>query len=311
VRREVEAIISRQLGAVVSRRIGVAVGIWGEAGIGKSHAARAVLERVPCRHLTLHATASGAQFVGALPHLSALPAWAQVQLARLERGETLETGTFAATLAAALGALAPFVLHLEDVHEADPERFDHLEALARAVTRTRGVGLLVTSRAALPEAFRNHRLGPLSMSETAALLEQELKAEQPHDGTEWVFGRTRGNPLFTLEFLRYLTRQGFMWSDGERWHWRAPPEGFMPITVDALISQLTLNLASTPETRGEGDPAGRTRPWRARGGLGGGRGDRARNAAGRGDRARTGRRAEQLTVRPPAVRRDHPARPSG
>jgi tetratricopeptide (TPR) repeat protein len=249
VRQDVEAIISRQLGTVVSRRIGVAVGIWGETGIGKTHAARAVLERVPCHHLSLHATVSAAQMLAALPKTRTLPAWAQAQLTRLERGEPLETGTFVATLMAMLGALAPFVLHLEDLHEADPERGELIEALARAVTRTRGVGLLVTSRAELPEPFRNHRLEPLTIAETAALLEQELKAEPPHDGAEWVFGRTQGNPLFTLEFLRYLIRQGSMWSDGERWNWRAPPEGFMPITVDAMISQLTLGLTTTPETR--------------------------------------------------------------
>ena len=249
MRRAVEEIISRQLVAVVSRRTGMALGIWGEPGIGKTHAAQTVLERVPCRHLALHATLSSAQFAAALPQAPALPAWARAHLTRLERGEPLETGTFAATLAAVLGALAPFVLHLEDAHEADPERFEVIEALAWAVTRMRGVGLLVTSRAELPEPFHNHRLEPLSMVETLAVLEQELKSAPPQDGAEWVFGRTRGNPLFTLEFLRYLTRQGFMWSDGERWNWRAPPEDFMPITVDAIISQLTLSLTETPEIR--------------------------------------------------------------
>jgi tetratricopeptide (TPR) repeat protein len=249
VRQDVVSQAARQLSAVVSKRVGVAVGIWGEPGIGKTHAAHAVLERVPCRHLSLHATTDSAQIVAALPKARTLPAWAQAQLTRLERGEPLEMGTFVATLAAALGALAPFVLHLEDVHEANPERLELIQSLARTVTRTRGVALLATSRAELPEPFRNHRLEPLSGEETAALVQQELKAEAPRDGLEWLFGRTHGNPLFTLEFARYLTRQGFLWSDGQRWHWRTPPEDFMPITVDALISQLTLGLTANPETQ--------------------------------------------------------------
>ncbi len=239
--------VAQQLGAVVSKRVGMPIGLWGEPGIGKTHAARAVLERALCHHLSLHATASGAQIAAALPRARTVPAWAQAQLARLERGESLEKEALTATLAAALDSLAPFVLHLEDLHEADPERFELIEALARIVARTRGVGLLVTSRAPLPEPFRNHHLEPLSFEQVHHLVARELKAEAPDDGLEWVFGRTRGNPLFTLEFVRYLTRQGFLWSDGQRWNWRPPPEDFVPITVDALISQLILGLAVNPE----------------------------------------------------------------
>ncbi len=247
-RQDVVSHVAQQLSAVVSKRVGIAVSLWGDPGIGKTHAVGTILERVPCRHLSLHATTSEAQIVTALPKVR-MPAWVHAQIARLERGEPVEKSTFVATLAATLSALAPFVLHLEDVHEADAERLDLITALAHAVTRTRGVGLLVTSRAELPQPFRNHRLEPLRLAETAALLEYELKAKAPRDGLEWVFGRTQGNPLFTLEFLRYLLRQGFMWSDGNRWNWRAPPEDFMPITVDAMVSQLMLGVAGAPETR--------------------------------------------------------------
>jgi tetratricopeptide (TPR) repeat protein len=248
-RQDVVSQIAQQLGAVVSKRVGMAVGLWGDPGIGKTHTVHTIFERVPCRHISLHATTSISQIAAALPKARTLPAWGQAQIARLERDEPVEKSAVVATLAAALGALAPFVLHLEDLHEAKAERLELITALARAVTRTRGVGLLVTSRTALPEPFRNHRLEPLRLAETAALLEHELKSKVPQDGLEWIFGRTQGNPLFTLEFLRYLIRQGFLWSDGQSWRWRAPGDDFMPVTVEALIEQLRLNLAVSPEVQ--------------------------------------------------------------
>lgn len=238
--------VVRQLGVITSKRVSLAVGLWGEPGIGKSHAAHEVLERIPCRSVSLHATTS---LVSALPRSRALPGWVMAQLERLERGEPLEPRALAQASATALAALAPIVLHLEDVHEADPERFGLIQLLAEAIPRTRGVGLLVTSRTELPQPFRNHRLEPLSVAETVVLLEQELKTALPREGLEWVFGRTHGNPLFALEFARYLTRQGFLWSDGQRWNWRLPPEDFLPVTVEALISQLTSSLSVSPEIR--------------------------------------------------------------
>jgi tetratricopeptide (TPR) repeat protein/DNA-binding SARP family transcriptional activator len=111
------------------------------------------------------------------------------------------------------------------------------------------VGLMVTSRREPPEGFRNHRLEHLQTSETTLMLEHELGASLPAVGLEWIQSRTQGNPLFALEFLRYLTRQGFLWSDGKRWNWRAPSNDFVPITVEALIGQLTSSLRGTPQTQ--------------------------------------------------------------
>ena len=249
MRQELVASLARQLGAVTSRRVSLTLGLWGEPGIGKTHTVQAVLAHLTCAHLSLPATASTVQIAASLPRAKTLPAWAVAQLERMGRGETIEDRAVVQTLATALNALAPFVLHLEDLHEASTERIELTQTLARSVLRTRGVGLLVTSRAELPEPFRSHHLEPLSASETASLLRQELKAEPPTDGLEWVVGRTRGNPLFSLEFVRYLRRQGFLWSDGERWHWRAPAGDFVPITVEALIAQFVIGLAVSDEAQ--------------------------------------------------------------
>ncbi len=42
---------------VLLKRNGVALGLWGEPGIGKSHTAKHFLEALPCQSLSLHATA--------------------------------------------------------------------------------------------------------------------------------------------------------------------------------------------------------------------------------------------------------------
>jgi tetratricopeptide (TPR) repeat protein len=239
----------RSFGVVLSRRAGISVGLWGEPGIGKSFTAQAILHDVSCQHLSLHATTPSTSLTRALPRPKRLPVWAERQLQRLNDNEHLEPEALANTIAVLLAGLAPFVLHLEDLHEVNPERLEVVRLLALAINRTRGTGLIVTSRSQPPEGFRNHRLGVLEAEETRVMLERELGTSLPTIGLEWVQARTQGNPLFALEFLRYLTRQGFLWSDGKRWNWRVPSNDFVPITVEALIGQLASNLRGTAQTQ--------------------------------------------------------------
>ena len=110
-----------------------------------------------------------------------------------------------------------------------------------------GRGLVVTSRRALPEPFTPVQLLPLSEDASRALLERTLGAEPPLEATRWIYGRAAGNPLYTLEYLRYLTRQGLLWSDGKHWHWRVPPQGAMPTTVEALIERLVKQAKVEPQ----------------------------------------------------------------
>jgi DNA-binding SARP family transcriptional activator len=249
VRHETITGIARQISVVLSRRVSQAVGLWGEPGIGKTHAVQHILREIPCQSLSLHATTPEAVIAQALPRPKKMPAWAETQLERIGRGEHHEARVLVDTLAATLAGLAPFVLHFEDLHEASPQRLELIVALARAMTHTKGVGLLVTSRSEPPEPFRNHRLEPISQPETKALLEREVGADLPSEGLEWIQARTMGNPLFALEFARYLTRQGFLWSDGKRWNWRTPHESFVPVTVEALILQLVSSFAANPDVR--------------------------------------------------------------
>ncbi len=235
MRQEIMIQLRRHLNAVMSKRPGQAFGLWGEAGLGKTFTVQVLLRETPCKSLSLHAITPDNNLVLSLPRPPKQPAWVESLCERLGQGQHLDPQVLADTLAARLSALAPFVLHLEDVHEASPERLELIQKLARMVPRLRGVGLLVTSRNELPEPFQGHRLDPLSQEDFNHLLQTEAATELPRDGLGWVFARTEGNPLFALEFWRYLRRQSYFWSDGKQWHWKKPPDDFVPVSVEALI----------------------------------------------------------------------------
>lgn len=223
---------------VLLKRQGVALGVWGDAGVGKSYQVRALLQSLACRSSSFHAGVSLATLARDLLRPEKLPLWAAHTLARLEGGEALGSTSVTATLGAVFAGLAPFVLHLEDVHEADSARQTLTRELAQVVLRTKGAGLIVTSRRELLEPFAPFQLLPLSELASCRLLGRTLGVEPLPEAADWIYRKAAGNPLYTLEYLRYLTKQGFLWSDGKYWHWRTPPQGAMPTTVEALISQL-------------------------------------------------------------------------
>jgi tetratricopeptide (TPR) repeat protein len=238
-----------RLQPVLNKRVGLALALWGEAGVGKSYTVRWLLSSLFCRTLSLHASSSFATLSKELPKPKKLASWATRSLERLERGDVLETSAIINALATTLAALAPFVLHLEDIHEAGGERLTFLQQLAHTVQRTKGVGLLVTSRKQPPEPFRSVRLEPLSEQASNELLTHELTAVLPKEASQWIYSKAAGNPLYSLEYLRYLARQGYLWNDGKRWRWRKPESSFMPVTVEALIEQ-QLAQAKTSRLKG-------------------------------------------------------------
>jgi tetratricopeptide (TPR) repeat protein len=149
-------------------------------------------------------------------------------------------------LAANLSALAPFVLHLEDIHELDVGRLEFVKHFATTLQRSKGVALVITSRVEPPEPFTALRRVGLTRAESDALVENEFKTPLPKEALEFIFSKALGNPLYTLEYLRYLTRQGNLWNDGKTWNWRTPEGKFVPATVEALI-ELTLSKVSQDE----------------------------------------------------------------
>ncbi len=245
-----ETEIARRLHGLTVRRAGLALGLWGEAGVGKTYTVQRWLRELPARSLSLPAAAPLADWARRLPRPAKAPLWVLRVLENLQGGETVQATSLSDALGAALARLSPFVLHLEDLHEADPERVALVERLASLVTRSRGVGLIVTSRHPLPPGLDGHRQDPLTPDAAAALLQAEAGATLPEAAITWIYGRAAGNPLFTLEYFRLLARQGQLWNDAQRWHWRAPQAESMPVTVEALIER-TLQGACGPGALGD------------------------------------------------------------
>jgi tetratricopeptide (TPR) repeat protein len=239
-------LISRRLTGLCMKRPGLALGVWGEAGIGKTHTVLALLRSAPCQTQNVHANQAFEKIFLQIPRPKKLTLWLEKTLERIGKGETLETGMLNQALAALLAANAPIVLHVEDLHDASEERLEFWKQLAIVVRRTRGVGLMVTSRIQPPESFEAIKLAPLDHKESDVLLETEVGAKLPTEALAWLFERAAGNPLFTLEFFRLLARQGSLWNDGQRWRWRIPERETMPVTVEALIEQVLREAVNTP-----------------------------------------------------------------
>lgn len=242
-----QTALVKRLGLVLSKRSGLALAIWGEAGVGKSWLAQQVLQQVPCRNLSVGASDSHAQLVAALPVSDSRPLWVQQGLERLREGE-LRLAQAADTLAAALGELAPFVLLIENLHEARPEQQALWLELATEVSRVRGVGLLFTTRTPPPEPLEPYPLGVRSLEASAQLLHTQTGASLPPAAVQWIYQRAQGNPLFTLEYFRHLTRLGHLWSDGQRWRWREPLTELMPTSIEALVLQLMARSNLEPQS---------------------------------------------------------------
>ena len=223
---------------VILRRASAVIGVWGEAGIGKTFVSQNLLTEVAIKSLSVHATIKHTDLARAIPQHARTAAWAGQLLKRISlTGETAAASRFASSIAAALCALAPFALHVEDLHETNPEQLEFWVLLAQAVKRSKGVMLLVTSRTPPPEPFHNQQLESLNRATSDLLLEAEFKMKLPPEAIEWIYAQAAGNPLFTLEFGRFLARTGQLWNDGQDWHWRVPAGNLMPVSIQAVIEQ--------------------------------------------------------------------------
>jgi tetratricopeptide (TPR) repeat protein len=236
--------VGRKLKGLASKRPSVAVQIYGEAGIGKTRAVTELLQTTPFASLSKRAVTSIPELIASLPKPKKVSSWLSSQLERLE-----DNAQSIPVLAAYLEQLAPFALHVEDVHECDEARVAIWQALILSLKNSKGVGLLLTSRVELVVTIESIQLEPLNLEASTALLEKEIGAVLPKEASAWIYARAAGNPLFTLEYFRHLARQGFLWNDLTRWQWREPTTNTMPMTVEALIERLLLEAVDAPETK--------------------------------------------------------------
>jgi hypothetical protein len=158
--------LKQRLAQVALRRSGFAFCLYGEAGIGKTRTVTELLKNSPFLSAWTRAVTPIEHLLKVLPRPKRLPNW-------LER--KLSTDASLETLLALLEANAPFVLHVEDAHEASGAAQEFWWRLAAVTPQKKGVGLILTSRVAPPEAnFEAERLLPLEETAIAALLEAEV-----------------------------------------------------------------------------------------------------------------------------------------
>jgi hypothetical protein len=243
------ALVSKRLVGLTARRTGFCIGLSGAAGIGKTHTALQLLQASPCRFQVTQSTVGIQALTKALRGSKKLATVIERNVQRIQNGERLEPQTLIDVYAAMLLPQAPFVLLVEDMHEANAEQFEFWNALSKLVTRLSGVAIIQTSRVSFTNPVENIALDPLTSEQSQSLLEEHLNAKLPVAALDWVYARCAGNPLFTLEFADFLTRHDALWNDGKTWKWREPLENTLPNTVEAIIRQWLSDLTLSAETR--------------------------------------------------------------
>ena len=135
---------------------------------------------------------------------------------------------------AALAAVRPVVILLEDLHWADPASLDLLRSLARTVA---DIPLLLLATYRADEFADHHPLGQLMPAmireaPTTRLAVRRLDPDAVHalvaaryrlPGPDlprlvtYLHGRSAGNPFFIVELLHALEEEGTMRAEGEGW----------------------------------------------------------------------------------------------
>ncbi len=131
----------------------------------------------------------------------------------------------------------PLVLFIDDLQWLDSATLTLLSSLLEQTLpphlllvlayRTNDVGTdnplasILSSDRVASTPIERIELGPLTIGDVAALIEDTLNIEQAEAMplAVAVQGRTRGNPFFTVEALQALHHKGLLWFEAGRWHW--------------------------------------------------------------------------------------------
>ncbi len=146
----------------------------------------------------------------------------------------------------ALGAAAPTIVIVEDIHWADAELLDLLDELAEGVSGS--VMFLCPSRPELTSRrpgwgggrrnFSSIALDPLGLDEAEHLIRALLAIDDLPDGVRSrILERGEGNPFFLEEILRHLIDVGHVFFEEDRWRATAAvAEVEIPDTVQAVLA---------------------------------------------------------------------------
>ncbi|MDR7401360.1 MAG: AAA family ATPase [Armatimonadota bacterium] len=157
----------------------------------------------------------------------------------------------------------PTVVILEDAHRIDKASLTLLAALLDRLRQLR-VAVLVTVRVGEPGADDVVRLvasaggallalAPLTREATGALVRQVLRTRHlPESLVSYIWDRTGGVPLFTLEFLNLLRAEGVVSRDAlGRWAWVPRLQGSTDVRLPGRVQEVVRRrlLMLEPETR--------------------------------------------------------------
>ena len=237
------------LRGVRSLRSSLALGVWGDPGVGKTHWVEALLRDAAIAQLRVSARITVSLLAQRIPLGKPRPVWLERRLQDVLSGRFGEAKDLAEFVAALLALSAPIALHIEDLHAADAESSAFWSALAGFVRHSKGVAIIATGRNAPPIPFEGYWLEPLTQAGSDALLNATIGAVLPPEALEWLWSRAQGNVLFTLEYLRFATRQGWLWSDGQRWRWRTPNDPRPPTSLEGLLTRLLETASDTHEAQ--------------------------------------------------------------
>ncbi|MEY4530189.1 MAG: hypothetical protein RLZZ156_910 [Deinococcota bacterium] len=205
--------------------------LWGEAGAGKSFLLSQTIRLLPYRCFSIHATKNKAvQLLEVLPQVPQ-PAWS-VMITKQNNEEALIQ-----SLVATLFELAPCLLCVEDIHEASAVQQIFWQKLSAEIQKTKGIAMVMSSRVPPDFPITTIAVPRLDLATTHLLLEREMGWLVPSAVSQWIYARTSGNPLFTLEFFKWLIRFGHLWNDTRTWYWREPKDTKLPTRVEVLIEQ--------------------------------------------------------------------------
>ena len=145
----------------------------------------------------------------------------------------------------ALGAAAPTIAIIEDIHWADAALLDLLDELAEGVTGS--VVFLCPARPELTSRrpgwgggrrnFSSISLDPLGLDEAEHLIRALLSIDDLPDGVRSrILERGEGNPFFLEEILRHLIDGGHVFFEAGRWRAAAAvAEVEIPDTVQSVL----------------------------------------------------------------------------
>lgn len=236
--------LQQRLRGVASGFHGLAIALTGEAGIGKTYTLKSALGKLGSLHVLHKASESPQALLERLPKpQNNLPQIARETFSQLQKGEIIEPKRFAEALCLHLANHKPLVLCLEDIHESSSQQRECWLYVAKYAKRTRGLGIVATSREALPEVYESLRLTHLDGLAIYSMLQNSTPLVLPDTCLKWIAQHTGGNPLFALEYLRFLQHQKHLWSDGKSWHWKAPKNHALPSSVQQIIAQRLESLA--------------------------------------------------------------------